>query len=549
MLRASILVLTRYRAAALLGTALAVASSSPLGCGVEPSQDLRGRGGASAPSDAPASESSGDPAAPGGYDPEKPTNTGTGHNPAGFAAIAPLLQRGCSECHHAGTWLDLGAGADAATAAKIVAAAQGNTMPPAPRAKLTAEEVAKLVTWRDGGVPAASSSGPPATGPGVTQILQAGTLATYQAALPKVAWPRLAAILKSPSTLFWDKTAIPPAYQDTVGDGAGVPLGARLNSAGRSLIVPEGKKLFSADGETWSFPFGHTAGADDAANLFIVDFMSLPADGGALLPVAYRIETSTVSGLPVKRWNWSFPRGAVLGEILMIKDGGALITAEIRTRERFADSWSTDVFRPFPTASTLATAIKAKRPSWQTNASTAALVAALTDTATLTAKHIDSPSFSNLVTLDGWVDAPLPPFGDDGLVRELLQSTTFVSAYGTSWKQSGAQRAFGASGPASGLSIVPARSDTGLLEVREKTCTKCHDQGGTFIGGLVDQAILYGDVWGVDRIFSFHPFEPSRIDASGNENRSVRPAFSAVVVPFDASEHPASVYSFYRPAP
>lgn len=549
MIRACLLVLTRYRFGVVLGTALAVASSLPLGCSGEPSPGLRDRSAPGTPGgDAPA-ESSGDPAAPGGYDPEKPTNTGSGHNPAGFAAIAPLLQRACSECHHPGTWLDLSAGADVTTAGKIIATVQGGTMPPAPRAKLAPEELAKLVTWRDGDVPSASSGGPPAATTGVTQILQAGTLATYQAALPKVAWPRLAAILASPSTLFWDKAAIPPAYQDTVGDGAGIPFGARLNSAGRSLIVPEGKKLFSADGKTWSFPFGHTAGADEAGDLLIVDFLSLPADGGALLPVVYRVETSTVSGLPVKRWNWSFPKGTVIGEILLIKNGGALVTSEIRTRERFADAWSTNVFRPFPTASTLATAIKVKRPSWQANASTAALVAALTDTSTLTAKRLDSPSFSNLVTLDGWVDAPLPPFGDDALARELLASTTFVSAYGTSWKQSGAQRAFGAAGPASGLSVVAARSDTGLLEVRETTCTKCHDQGGTFIGSLVDQAILYGDIWGVDRIFSFHPFEPSAIDASGNENRSVRAAFRAIVTPFDAATHPASVYSFYRPTP
>jgi hypothetical protein len=65
----------------------------------------------------------------------------------------------------------------------------------------------------------------------------------------------------------------------------------------------------------------------------------------------------------------------------------------------------------------------------------------------------------------------------------------------------------------------------------------------------VDQAILYGDVWGVDRIFSFHPFEPSRIDASGNENRSVRSGLTSLVELYDASKHPSDRYTFYRPAP
>ena len=95
---------------------------------------------------------------------------------------------------------------------------------------------------------------------------------------------------------------------------------------------------------------------------------------------------------------------------------------------------------------------------------------------------------------------------------------------------------------------VTLASKDGVLEVRESTCTKCHDQGGTFIGGLVDQAILYGDIWGVDRIFSFHPFVPSRIDASGAENRSVRPELAGLFERYDASVHAG--YTFYRaPAP
>lgn len=94
---------------------------------------------------------------------------------------------------------------------------------------------------------------------------------------------------------------------------------------------------------------------------------------------------------------------------------------------------------------------------------------------------------------------------------------------------------------------MPNKFDLGLLEVRESTCTKCHDQGGYFIGDLVDQAILYGDVWGVDRIFSFHPFDPARIDASGAENRSVRAGLTGIVVPYDVAKHPLSSYSFYRP--
>ncbi len=482
-----------------------------------------------------------------GYDPEAPTNMGQGLNPAGFASIAPILERRCIECHHAGTWLDLSTGADEKTADLSLKTIEAGTMPPAPRDRVTAEELAAIKAWRTGGTPAAAPKESDPSSVSIPQILDSGKLAEYKSVLPKVAWPRLQKVFASPSTIFWDKKAMPPAYQDTVGNGADIPFGARLNSAGKSLIVPEGKKLFSADGETWSFPFGHTAGTDDATNVVIINFMNLPESAGSLLPIAYRVEQSSAQGLPVSRWNWSFPKGTLVGEIVLVRDGASLLTTEIRVRERFAEAWSTNLFRPFPTASVLAAAVKQKRPAWSSTPALNALVGALENASTLTPKRLDSPAFSNIVTLEGFVDAPLPQIGDDGLVRELLTTTTFVGAYGTSWKADGDKKAFGATGPASSLSVVPTHFDVGLLEVRESTCTKCHDQGGTFIGSLVDRAILYGDIWGVDRIFSFHPFEPSRIDASGNENRVVRAALAPIVQRYDAAKHPAGTYSFYRP--
>ena len=539
------------RASHVLCLLLGISTLMAAACEADPPMVFpKGRGGAADGDPTPGGDPKKGTTPKGtGYDPQAPTNTGPQLNPTGFAAIAPLVQTHCGECHHPGTALDLQSGADTSTAAKMVQALEAGTMPPAPRAPVAAADLAKIKAWRDGATPSAS---PPAAEPSstpVTQLLDAATLAMYKAALPKVGWTRLAKILQSPSTLFWDKATIPQAYQDTVGDGSSLPFGARLNSEGSSLIVPEGRKLFSADGTTFSYPFGHTAGADASTNAFIVNFMSLPAQNGKLMPIAYRVETTSVSGLPVKRWNWSFPRGTIVGEIIMIRDGSALITSEIRVRERFSDSWATDAFRPFPTAGTLAAAIKRKKPAWQGAANLKTLVTALEDSASLTAKQIDSPSFANLVTLQGTVDAPLPAAGDDALVRDLLTTTTFVGAYGTAWKSSGAQRSFGATGPSSGLSVVPTKFDLGLLEVRESTCTKCHNQGGYFIGDLVDQAILYGDVWGTDRIFSFHPFEPSRIDASGNENRSVRAGLTAIVEAYDAAKHPSNTYTFYRPAP
>lgn len=542
--------LGQIHVSAILAVMLAASTLMAAACDVAPLNPLHG---ANVVGDGDDPSTSKDKPPPGsgvgdGYDPGAPTNQGPSVNPKGFAAVAPIFATRCLECHHASTWLDLAVGADAATADKIVKALEAGTMPPAPRAAIPASELAAIKAWRDGQSPTVTPvDDRPSTIP-VRQLVADGTLAAYKAALPKVAWPRLAAILASPSTLFYDKQTVPGAYQDTVGDGSSLPFGARLNSQGKSLIVPEGKKLFSTDGSTWAFPFGHTAGTDDSTNAFVVDFVSLPEVSGKLAPIAYKVEQSSVSSLPVTRWTWAFPKGTVVGEIVMVKDGAALLTTEIRVRERQADKWSTNVFRPFPTAKTLTTAIKAKRPQWASNGALKAAVDGLEGAPTLAPKHLDSPAFSNMVTIDGATDAPLPSLGDDALVRELLTSTPFVSAYGTTWRTNGTLRAFGPTGPAQGLSIVPTRFDSGVLEVRESTCTKCHDQGGTFIGGLVDQAILYGDIWGVDRIFSFHPFVPSRIDASGAENRSVRPELAGVFERYDAAVHAG--YTFYRaPAP
>ena len=384
----------------------------------------------------------------------------------------------------------------------------------------------------------------------VTQILDATTLTKYKSALPTVAYPRLAKILSAPSTLFWDKAVMPPIYQDTVG-GQNLPIGARRNNEGKSLIVPPGKKLFSDDGSTWAFPFGHTAGMDDTTNIFIVNFMNLPAQNGKILPIAYDIEDrDTGDGLRLTRWNWTFPKGAIVGEIVMIRDAaGGFVTTEIRVRERFADRWSTNAYRPFPTATSLSTAIKTARPGWAQQANLAAIVAQLENNATLTPKTLSSPAFNNMVTLSGAEDAALPDFADDTLVKELLTKTPFASAYGAIWKQQGDTKAFGAHGGSARFGVVADNFAGGLLEVREATCEKCHNQGGAFIGDLVPDAILYGDVWGTDRIFSFTPFEPSLVQGAGEDNRQVRAAFTTggIVERFDPAKHPATLYKSYTP--
>ena len=57
-------------------------------------------------------------------------------------------------------------------------------------------------------------------------------------------------------------------------------------------------------------------------------------------------------------------------------------------------------------------------------------------------------------------------------------------------------------------------------------------------------AVLYGDIWGEDRIFSFHPWDQSRYSTFNTENRQVRPelATNNLVVRYDATTHPDPRY-------
>jgi hypothetical protein len=391
----------------------------------------------------------------------------------------------------------------------------------------------------------ASASITEAAPPAAPQIVDGTTLATYKAALPKVAWPELQTMLESPSTLWFDKATMIPSYQDSVGDNAQTPIGARANSQGRAVIVEPGKRLFSDDGKTWAFPFAHTAGTDQSSNVFVVDFLFLPAKDDKLLPVVYRVvnDPTARGGLGLHKWTWTYPKGATLGEVIFVRDAsGGLYPVELRTRTRYLDGWAVNAYRPFPTAKSFVAAIKQKRLQWQSNASLKRVVDQLESQAALEARSLTSPGFNNVFSVTGSLDV-LPDLGDEALVKDLLKTTTFVSAYGTTWRATGGSKTFAPSTKAK-FSIVPQDYEAGLLAVDEKTCTQCHKEAGRAIEDFEPQAVLYGDIWGEDQIFSFHPYDQSRYANFNTENRAVRPAFASagVVERYDATKHSAAVY-------
>jgi hypothetical protein len=150
----------------------------------------------------------------------------------------------------------------------------------------------------------------------------------------------------------------------------------------------------------------------------------------------------------------------------------------------------------------------------------------------------------------GYLDV-VPSLGDAPLVEELLRPAVFQPVRSNIvWKSDGGKVAFAASS-ASGDNIVPSSYDGGMLAVDDVSCRRCHDQAGRQIGNFHDEMVLYGELWGEDETFSWHPFENSKfVDQQGNvknfndDNRSLRSDFAAagLVVPYDRNRHPASIY-------
>lgn len=376
----------------------------------------------------------------------------------------------------------------------------------------------------------------------IPQILPAETLQKYKAALPKVAFGKLSAILADPETFWYDHESMPSSYQDSVEPSATV--GCRRNDSGASLIdiIPGGRQVFNAAGTTFNFPFGHTAGTDNSTNAHIVDFMWLPKVQGKRLPVAYYIKNGKRGGFTLRQWRWMFPKGTVFGEMIFVKgEGGELLPVELRTRERYIGGWATNSYRPYPTASSLAAAIKELRPSWESNDALKRAVEHLSDNSTLQSKTAKSSVFPGIFEETGGIDS-LPDLGDVGLVRDLMKRE-FVSSYGAVWKSGSGLKSFAAS-TTSKFSVVPNNFEASLIEVRDVSCQRCHKDAQKAIKDFNENAVLYGDIWGSDQIFSFHPFDPKLCRGAADDNRELRPIFksSGLVQTYDASLHTADYY-------
>lgn len=384
------------------------------------------------------------------------------------------------------------------------------------------------------------------------ELMPPARLATIAARLPCVPAGALRDTIESAATFWYDKTSLTPGYQDSFGDNVVAPIGFRPNTIDPGLIdtaVPGGHaQIFSSLG-VFHFPFGQPLGPVD--DVQVVDFWQPARAGGTVLPVVYwRRDPNQYT----HRIEWMFPAGTVFGELLFMVDGGTLYPFEIRTRTRTVGGWEVDVYRPFPRATELADALerrRGERPEWAQSVPITRLVASLRDqqlaTFGLASTHFPG-AFPNRAA---GIDALSGLAGSDAdLIHELLRSTPFRSARGVPWKQSGTLTAWSA-GAAGRGSIVPRGYAATAVEVSEGSCDGCHRDAGRPFKTWYSNILAYGELWGNDEIFTWHPFTLAKfVDAQGHvvdfnyDNRQIRPDFTAagLVAPYQPALHGPTHY-------
>jgi hypothetical protein len=385
-----------------------------------------------------------------------------------------------------------------------------------------------------------------------TELMPAGELAAVAALMPCVTAGPLRDVLESTDTMWYGKTHIIPGYQDSFGDNVQLPVGMRPNTIDNQLIdlaVPGGHAQIFVEKGTFHFPFGRPTGVVDEQT--VVNFWHVPRDGAALLPVVWWRRTPSSY---TRRYEWMFPAGTVFGELMFIvKPNGDRIAFEIRTRTRTPDGWTVDTFRPFRTAAEFADALARKRmerPEWQSSSEIDALIAHLGDTSTVEAASATASHFSSAFpSLPGGIDR-LPGLSDNSIIDALLAETPFRSARDAIWKDSGARHTYAASTDAA-YSIVPRDFNAGLFPIDDETCSRCHRDAGRPFRDWYSNIIAYGELWGMDETFTWHPFRTANfVDSDGDvvnfnyDNRQLRTDLTdpGLLVEYSPSSHPASIY-------
>ena len=354
--------------------------------------------------------------------------------------------------------------------------------------------------------------------------------------LPRVASNELQAVLDDPQLILYTDSEMPKAYQFWDGQMPGVHQASYNISANGSEPFGNGNR---------EFPWGTPAGMHRAKGTWAFRFLRLPRDEeGRVLPVVWYRSRNPNDG--AKGYSWTFPTGAVLGEVLMLSDrDGRDYCFEVRVRVREVDDWAVDVFRPFPRAAELSERIKELRPDWADSPALVSVIEQISAPASVPERKLaDKHPRKSFVQKMG--EFTLPSLDDDALVRELLTQTTFKSSLGETWIEGTNGKTAAAPTTLASFHVVPKNYDAGFVEVDRSSCMRCHETVNQPVSKFQPGRDWYGRIRGSDGIFSFHPFDPSCISGNGY-SQPVRMrkelASAGVIEKYDREKHPAERYS------
>ena len=357
----------------------------------------------------------------------------------------------------------------------------------------------------------------------------------YRAHFPVLDDSEWQAVLDAKDLILYTRNAVPPAYQDDNGTF----ISTKVNPSGRN------RDRFGNPNR--EFPWAVAGGTQSTADLEIVRFVRFPTDAdGAPVPMIWwyeRILASYFNNNGARGIKWRYPDGTVFGELLaMSAPNGKTYAFELRLRKREGPEWLVQVFKPFPTATSLSKRIQAIRPDWAESPALSAQVAHLDAKLifpTMTVKDANRDRVAFASTREAHL---LPALNDTDLVAELLVTTRWSSALGVEWKGKVSAPTIDNAG---GFHIVPASYKAHAFAVDSQSCMNCHQHTNHAARIFDEERDWYGRIRGSDGIFSFHPIEPSAISQGGGHRQVVMRAQltqAGLVERYDEDKHSDQMY-------
>lgn len=297
----------------------------------------------------------------------------------------------------------------------------------------------------------------------------------------------LARIRIDPRLIIYTEKEMPKAYQDFAGALPGI------HSPSYNISADKPRELYG--NPNVEFPWGSPAGAELVPDEYFstFKFLLLPKDR------SIRISRKYLPGDSRPSYTWTFPDGAVVGEVLQLYHKERYYTFEVRVRNKSEGRWRVASYRPFD------------------NFEKFKAFCVLNGESVKVETHRVRQSHQ---LFEGDVETTMLGSISEDLVKKAL-SRTFTNVHGKEWVA-------GAYAPTTNeaFHIVPKRFQAATVEVGSKSCMRCHESTLKHASDFDFRRDWYGRVRGSDGVFSFHPFDPSCISYSGiYQGETIRKSF------------------------